>query len=143
MQAKGRLIRPHDPRVVHPRQVGERWSTDSITSPSCETGSQFRVASSVRSAGSASSCRAFHDLRGNQGHCSSAYAFGRTTSKAIVEDGRKRVRSGLRRARTDWDVLPKDQHEGDITWAEFERNQRVIANNAAKKGSAMARGAAR
>jgi DNA invertase Pin-like site-specific DNA recombinase len=72
-----------------------------------------------------------------------AYAFGRTTSKVIVEDGRKRVRRGLRRARTDWDVLLKDQHEGYITWEEFERNQRVIANNATGKGSAIARGAAR
>ena len=41
-----------------------------------------------------------------------AYAFGRTTSKAIVEDGRKRVRRGLRRPQADWDVLLKDQHEG-------------------------------
>ena len=33
-----------------------------------------------------------------------AYAFGRTTSKVIVENGRKRVRRGLRRARTDWEL---------------------------------------
>jgi DNA invertase Pin-like site-specific DNA recombinase len=59
-----------------------------------------------------------------------AYAFGRTTSKVIVEDGRKRVRRGLRRPRMEWDVLLKDQHEGYITWDEFERNQRVIADNA-------------
>jgi hypothetical protein len=42
----------------------------------------------------------------------------------------------------DW-VLLKDQHEGYITWSEFERNQRVIANNATGKGSATARGAVR
>jgi DNA invertase Pin-like site-specific DNA recombinase len=72
-----------------------------------------------------------------------AYAFGRTTSKVIVEDGRKRVRRGLRRSRMEWDVLLKDQHEGYITWDEFERNQRVIADNATGKGSAIARGAAR
>jgi DNA invertase Pin-like site-specific DNA recombinase len=72
-----------------------------------------------------------------------AYAFGRTTSKVIVEDGRKRVRRGLRRPQTQWDVLIKDQHDGYITWEEFERNQRVIANNATGKGSAIARGAAR
>jgi DNA invertase Pin-like site-specific DNA recombinase len=72
-----------------------------------------------------------------------AYAFGRTTSKILVEDGRKRVRRGLRRSRTEWDVLLKDQHEGYITWEEFERNQRVIADNATGKGSAIARGAAR
>jgi len=72
-----------------------------------------------------------------------AYAFGRTASKTIVEDGRKRVRRGLRRPMTEWDVLIKDQHEGYISWEEFERNQRVIADNATGKGSAMARGAAR
>ena len=72
-----------------------------------------------------------------------AYAFGRTTSKILVEDGRKRVRRGLRRPQSDWDVLIKDQHEGYITWAEFERNQRVITDNATGKGSAIARGAAR
>ena len=72
-----------------------------------------------------------------------AYAFGRTTSKVSVEEGRKRVRRGLRRPLAEWDVLLKDQHEGYISWAEFERNQQVIANNATGKGSALARGAAR
>ncbi|MER9445758.1 recombinase family protein [Mesorhizobium sp. M0340] len=72
-----------------------------------------------------------------------AYAFGRTTSKVIIEEGRKRVRRGLRRPQTEWDVLLKDQHEGYIMWSEFERNQQVIANNATGKGSATARGAIR
>jgi DNA invertase Pin-like site-specific DNA recombinase len=72
-----------------------------------------------------------------------AYAFGRTTSKVSVEEGRKRVRRGVRRPLAEWDVLLKDQHEGYISWAEFERNQRVIADNATSKGSALARGAAR
>ena len=72
-----------------------------------------------------------------------AYAFGRTTSKVSVEDGRKRVRRGLRRPVTEWDVLLKEQHEGYITWDEFEKNQRVIANNANSKGSATVKGAVR
>ena len=72
-----------------------------------------------------------------------AYAFGRTTSKVIIEDGRKRVRRGLRRPLAEWDVLLKDQHEGYITWKEFERNQRLISDNATGKGSAIARGVAR
>jgi Recombinase len=72
-----------------------------------------------------------------------AYAFGRTMSKVSVEGGRKRVRRGLRRSQTEWDVLLKDQHEGYITWSEFERNQRMIADNATGKGSASARGAVR
>jgi DNA invertase Pin-like site-specific DNA recombinase len=66
-----------------------------------------------------------------------AYAFGRTMSRVSVEAGRKRVRRGLRRPQKEWDVLLKDQHEGYITWNEFERNQRVIANNATGKGSAV------
>ena len=72
-----------------------------------------------------------------------AYAFGRTTSKVIIADGRKRVRRGLRRPQIEWDVLLKDQHEGYITWDAFERNQQVIANNATGKGGATARGAVR
>ncbi|WP_254021312.1 recombinase family protein, partial [Mesorhizobium escarrei] len=72
-----------------------------------------------------------------------AYAFGRTTSKVIIEEGRKRVRRGLRRPQMEWDVLLKDQHEGYIPWSEFESNQQVIANNAIGKGSATAKGAVR
>jgi len=72
-----------------------------------------------------------------------AYAFGRTTSKVSVENGRKRVRRGLRRPQTEWDVLLKDQHAGYITWEQFERNQRVIADNATGKGSATVKGAVR
>jgi DNA invertase Pin-like site-specific DNA recombinase len=72
-----------------------------------------------------------------------AYAFGRTTSRVSVEDGRKRVRRGVRRPLAEWDILLKDQHEGYITWDDFERNQRVIADNATGKGSATVKGAVR
>lgn len=63
-----------------------------------------------------------------------AYVFGRTGSRVSVEAGHKCVRRGLRRARQDWHVLLKDRHEGYISWDEFERNQRVIADNANKMG---------
>ena len=72
-----------------------------------------------------------------------AYAFGRTVSKVSVENGRKRVKRGLRRPMAEWDVLLKDQHDGYISWSEFERNQQVIADNATGKGSATVRGAVR
>jgi DNA invertase Pin-like site-specific DNA recombinase len=71
-----------------------------------------------------------------------AYVFGRTTSKVSIENGRKRIKRGLRRAQTEWDVLLKDQHEGYITWSAFEQNQRVIADNATGKGATV-RGAVR
>jgi hypothetical protein len=44
-----------------------------------------------------------------------AYAFGRTTSKVSIEDGRKRVRRGVRRPADEWDVLIKDHHDGYIS----------------------------
>jgi hypothetical protein len=72
-----------------------------------------------------------------------AYAFGRTVSKVSVENGRKRVKRGLRRPLAEWDVLLTDQHEGYISWSEFARNQQVIADNATGKGSAAVRGAVR
>ena len=52
-----------------------------------------------------------------------AYAFGRTMSKVSVEDGRKRVKRGLRRPQSEWDVLLKDQHEGYITWSQVGLNR--------------------
>ncbi len=69
-----------------------------------------------------------------------AYAYGRTGSRVTVENGRKRVVRGLRREREDWDVLIRDHHEGYVSWEEFERNQRFIADNANCKGL-MVRGA--
>jgi len=83
-----------------------------------------------------------HNILTNPIHAG-AYAFGRTTSKVSVEEGRKRVRRGVRRPVAEWDVLLKDQHEGYITWEQFERNQRVIADNATGKGSATVKGAVR
>lgn len=71
-----------------------------------------------------------------------AYAFGRTESRVTVENGRKRVTRGFRRDRADWDVLIRDHHDGYVSWDEFERNQRLIADNANCRGL-MARGAVR
>jgi DNA invertase Pin-like site-specific DNA recombinase len=72
-----------------------------------------------------------------------AYAFGRTTSRISVVDGRKRVRRGVHRPMAEWDVLIKDHHAAYISWEEFERNLKVIADNATGMTSAIARGAAR
>src|SRR5215831_2577756 len=72
-----------------------------------------------------------------------AYAFGRTTSRVSVEGGRKCIRRGILRPMAEWDVLIKDHHATYITWEEFERNLKVIANNATGMSSSVARGAAR
>ena len=41
-----------------------------------------------------------------------AYAFGRTGSRMIIENGRKRIVRGRRKDRSDWEVLLVDHHEG-------------------------------
>ncbi len=70
-----------------------------------------------------------------------AYAFGRTGSRVTIEAGRKRV-ARFRSDRDDWEVLICDHHEGYIGWAEFERNQRLISDNANGK-SFLGRGSVR
>lgn len=72
-----------------------------------------------------------------------SYAFGRRRTYVTIENGRKRImRDTVRRDWKEWSVLIHDHHEGYITWAEFERNQHVIADNANGK-SFMGRGSIR
>jgi excisionase family DNA binding protein len=71
-----------------------------------------------------------------------AYAFGRTGSRTMIEGGRKRIVRGFRKDRATWDVLIHDHHEGYIRWMDFERNQRLISDNANGK-SFMSRGSIR
>jgi excisionase family DNA binding protein len=60
----------------------------------------------------------------------------------VIEDGRKRVIQGLRKPQEDWDVLIPDHHDGYISWDTYERNQKLIADNATGKFG-PARGAVR
>lgn len=72
-----------------------------------------------------------------------SYAYGRRATRVTIEGGRKRImRDSLRRDWKDWEVLIHDHHEGYISWAEFERNQHLIADNANGK-SYMSRGSIR
>ena len=71
-----------------------------------------------------------------------AYAFGRTGSRVTIENGRKRILRGFRKKRSEWEVLLVDHHEGYLSWPDYERNQRLIADNANGKGM-MVRGAVR
>lgn len=71
-----------------------------------------------------------------------AYAFGRTGSRTTIEAGRKRIVRGFRKERAAWEVLIVDHHEGYIGWADFERHQRLIGDNANGK-SFMSRGSVR
>jgi DNA invertase Pin-like site-specific DNA recombinase len=72
-----------------------------------------------------------------------AYAFGKTASRVRLQDGRKRVVRGFKRNRTEWETLIVDHHEGYISWSEFDRNQRLIAENAGNKGLMVRRAVSR
>ena len=64
-----------------------------------------------------------------------AYVFGRTVSQVRVEAGRKVVKTGVRRRQEEWSVLIRDHHAGYVTWDQYERNQRLIGDNANMKGA--------
>jgi hypothetical protein len=65
-----------------------------------------------------------------------AYAYGRRSHRTQLVDGRARKTSGHQRAMSDWGALLHDNHQGYITWEQFEANQRKILENAhMKKGS--------
>jgi hypothetical protein len=59
-----------------------------------------------------------------------AYAFGRTSQRTQVVDGRARKTTGHRRAMPNWSVLIRDHHAGYISWEQFEENQRMVGENA-------------
>ena len=71
-----------------------------------------------------------------------AYAFGRTETHTRVLEGQAHKVRGYRRAREQWTVLLHAHHDGYIDWEEYERNQRLLADNAQMKGL-MVRGAVR
>ena len=62
-----------------------------------------------------------------------AYAYGRTKTEVEFEDGRKRLRKGIRKEQKDWDVLILDHHEGYIPWQEYQCNMDTLAQNTNKK----------
>jgi DNA invertase Pin-like site-specific DNA recombinase len=85
--------------------------------------------------------RALHHILTNPVYAG-AYAFGRRCAHVKIENGRKRTIRRLRRNWKDWDILIKCHHHGYILWDEFERNQRLIADNANRRSN-MGRGSIR
>jgi DNA invertase Pin-like site-specific DNA recombinase len=61
------------------------------------------------------------------------YAYGKTEKRTTIVDGRARKSYGHRKPMDTWEVFIKDHHEGYISWAEYERNQVVIAGNAYRR----------
>jgi excisionase family DNA binding protein len=62
-----------------------------------------------------------------------AYAYGKSEKRTALVDGQPRRSYGHGKPLERWEVLIKDHHEGYIGWAEFERNQAVLAANNYRK----------
>ncbi len=62
-----------------------------------------------------------------------AYAFGRRAQRTRIVDGRARKATGVRKPRDEWSVLLRDNHQGYITWREYEENYKLLTENAHMK----------
>jgi excisionase family DNA binding protein len=79
-----------------------------------------------------------------------AFAWGRTETRTIVENGRAKKKGRRKRPPQEWKVLILGHHPGYITWDEFVENQRMLEANrnmpdgatrgAAKTGPALLAG---
>lgn len=79
-----------------------------------------------------------------------AFAWGRTITRTVVENGRARQQGRKQRPREEWRVLILDHHSGYITWDDYLENQRILEANrnmpegvtrgAAKAGPALLAG---
>jgi DNA invertase Pin-like site-specific DNA recombinase len=58
------------------------------------------------------------------------YAYGKSEKRTTIVDGRARKSYGHQKPMGTWEVFIKDHHEGYISWAEYERNQALLAGNA-------------
>ncbi|CCM79671.1 recombinase family protein [Rhizobium mesoamericanum] len=62
-----------------------------------------------------------------------AYAFGRRAQRTRIVDGRARKATGVRKPRDEWNVLLRDNHQGYISWREYEENYKLLTENAHMK----------
>jgi excisionase family DNA binding protein len=57
------------------------------------------------------------------------YVYGKSEKRTAIVDGRARKSYGHDKPIGTWEVMIKDHHEGYISWAEYERNQKQLALN--------------
>jgi DNA invertase Pin-like site-specific DNA recombinase len=70
-------------------------------------------------------------LKANRGdlHTSVALGYVRSAGDRLEMDPDRRVRQ------EEWSVLIRDHHDGYVTWEQYERNQRLIGDNANMRGA--------
>ena len=57
------------------------------------------------------------------------YVYGKSEKRTAIVEGRARKSYGHSKPIGTWEVMIKDHHEGYISWAEYERNQKQLALN--------------
>ena len=57
------------------------------------------------------------------------YVYGKSEKRTEIIEGRARKSYGHGKPIGTWDVIIKDHHQGYISWAEYERNQKQLAIN--------------
>ena len=68
-----------------------------------------------------------------------AFAFGRTATQTIVQDGRMRRSSSRRyKFQAEWEVLILEHHSGYLSWTEHLENRQRMAHNIAGRASQSA-----
>jgi DNA invertase Pin-like site-specific DNA recombinase len=68
-----------------------------------------------------------------------AYAYGKSEKRTTLVDGRARTTYKHRKPFARWEAIIQGHHEGYIEWAEFERNQKLLAANAYGKAAGAAK----
>jgi hypothetical protein len=63
-----------------------------------------------------------------------AYVFGKTEVRTKIINGRVRKTAGHHKPREKWNVLIREHHSAYIPWAQYERNQALIAANTNMSG---------
>src|SRR5450432_1039686 len=58
------------------------------------------------------------------------YGYGKSEKRTTIIDGRARKSYGHRKPMGTWEVFIQDHHQGYVSWAEYERNQALLAGNA-------------
>ena len=68
-----------------------------------------------------------------------AYVYGKSEKRTIIVDGRARTTYEHRKPFEQWEAIIQGHHKGYIEWAEFERNQKLLAANAYRKAAGAAK----
>jgi DNA invertase Pin-like site-specific DNA recombinase len=65
----------------------------------------------------------------NNSFYAGVYVYGKSEKRTEIVEGRARKSYGHGKPIGTWEVMIKDHHEGYISWAEYERNQKQLASN--------------